>query len=739
MYSRLAIFPLLFMTAAFQAPADSIQRHYKAAQTFHNTGRLSEAEASYKTALGEAYAYLGKIFLAGGEHQKAVKSLDLAVANGTVSEAILIDQATAYFHIRQYEKAAAPLKKILASNPGSAAARHLLGKAHFMLREFDKAADELSVALKLAPADFDAAYTLALAHLKQNRLAPARQIFDRMIEKLGNRAEVHNLFGRAYRETKHFDEAIEEFKKTIALDSKHRRAHYNLGLSYLLKDGPLKLKEAAAELRIELATYPDEFLAVYNLGLVLVVERKHAEAVDLLEKAAHLRPQNPDVRLFLGNAYHGMGRYEKAIESLKASFALNPNMDKISPHAAEAHFLFGQSLVRAGRAEEGEQELEIARKLKAKELATDREKIVAYLNTEEFRGAQLDSETEEKILSATGRPDAQAKEKFKESEIVYTAVVAKIHNQMGLLYGEHQNFHAAIEQFRYAVDWDGNLQGAHYNLGLACYKAELYKEAIPALEAALKTAPANLSAKHLLGMCYFMAEDHARASTILREVLTVKPNDIGLYYMLALSLLKEGKVNEGSDCIAKMLARYGDSPQIHLLLGQAHHAQNQDERALEELKKAFLMDSRLPLAHYYSGMIYIQMGRFDEAAREFEAELFVNPKDANAKYHLAFVLLASGQTERGMKLMREVISSKPDFADARYELGKAMLQQGDVKGAIESLEAALKAAPDKPHIHYQLGRAYTAAGRLGEAQRCFDTFKRLKDKERNRTDQPTDK
>jgi tetratricopeptide (TPR) repeat protein len=331
MYSRLALVPLLFLTVAFQAPNESIQRHYNAAQAFHSAGKPAEAEAEYRAALGEAYSHLGKVLLAEGEYQKAVKAFDRALTSRAASEELLIDQATAYFHTQEYDKAIAPLKKVLAANPRSPAARHMLGKIYFMLRQFDKAASELDVALGLVPADFDIAYTLALAQLKQQRVAAARQIFSRMLEKLGDKPEVHNLFGRAYRETKHLDEAIEEFKKTIKLDPKYPRAHYNLGLSYLLKDGALKLKEAAAEFKTELAMYPEEFLAIYNLGLVCVVERQYEEAVILLEKAARLRPQNPDVRLFLGNAYHGLGQFERAIESLRKSMSLNPLMDKTSP------------------------------------------------------------------------------------------------------------------------------------------------------------------------------------------------------------------------------------------------------------------------------------------------------------------------------------------------------------------------------------------------------------------------
>ncbi len=728
MFSSLAFFPLLFLTVAFQAPGDTLLRHYKAAQDFQTAGKPEAAAREYQTALGEGYRQLGKIFLAEGEYQKAVKAFEQSAIDETASPALLIDQATAYFYTQQYGEAIAPLKRVLASDARNQAAHHLLGKVYFMLRQFAESVAELNTALRLAPADFDISYTLALAYLKKKEPASARQIFNRLLQARGNKPEIHILFGRAYRETDYLDDAIDEFKKTIALSPQHPGAHYCLGLSYLLKDGTLKLKEAAAEFRIELATYPETFLAIYNLGVVCVIERQYEEGAGLLEKAARLRPQNPEVFLFLGNAYHGLGQFDKAVAAFEKCLTLNPDLDKSSPQAAEAHFLFGKSLVRLGRLEDGERQLQLAKELKAQSLATDRAKTEAYMKFESYKGAPA----EELLAAAVNAPDARVKERFKEPETFYTQAVAKIHNQMGLLEAERQNFRAAAEQFRAALQWDAGLRDIHYNLGLACYKAELYKAAIPALEAELQITATNLTAKHLLGMCYFLTDDFAKAVTLLREVIPAKPANIGLYYTLSLALLKQNRVEEANEIIERMLKMSGDSPQIHLLFSQAHYAQNDDAKALEELNKAITLDSKVLMAHFYAGMIYVKQGKFDEAAREFEAELAINPRDIQAKYHLGFVLLSSAQTERGVQLMRQVIAVNPDYAEARFELGKALLQQGDARGAIEHLEAAAKVSPDKPHIQYQLGRAYTAAGRAAEAQKCFDLYKLLKEKERNR-------
>jgi tetratricopeptide (TPR) repeat protein len=733
MFSQLTLISLLHLTIAFQAPADAIQKHYKTAQDLQNAGKSEAAKHEYQEALGEGYHNLGKVFLAVGEYQKAVKAFDRALANGSPTDANLLHLATALFYTQQYDKAIVQLKRLLAHDAKNLAAHHLLGKTYFMQRQFDPSVSELETAFKLAPSDFDIGYTLALAHLKKKDPTTARLIFNRLVTAKGNTPEVHILIGRAYRETEYLDEAIAEFKKTIALNPKHPGAHYCLGLSYLLKDGTLKLKEAAAEFRSELASYPEEFLAIYNLGVVCVIERQYEEGAIWLEKAARLRPQNPEVFLFLGNAYHGLSRFDKAVEAFERCLRLNPDLDKTSAQAPEAHFLFGKSLVRIGRTEDGEKHLQIAKELKAQSLSSDREKTEAYMKSEPYKGMQRGQGEQDLFATVINVSDPKLKEKMQGTERMYTQAVAIIHNQIGLLEAERQNFRAAMLEFYAASEWDSNLRDINYNLGLAAYRAEQYREAIPALEAELNTNSTNVPAKHLLGMCYFMADEYAKSAELLRQVIPQKPNNVALFYTYSLALLKQNKVEEANEIIKQMMTSGGDSPQIHILLSQAQYAQNDDTNALAELQKALAMDNKVPMAHFYAGMIYVKAGKFPEAAKEFEAELAINPKDPQAKYHLGFIHLTSGQTDRGMKLMREVIASNPDFADARFELGKALLQQGEVAGAIENLEAGVKSGPEKPHIYYQLSRAYTAAGREAEARKALEQYQHLKEKERNRT------
>ena len=737
MYLRLASFPLLLLLFFFQSQGDLFRKHYEAANDYHRARNYAAAEGEFKIILSQAYQRLGKIYLAQHNYQSSVTAFESATSARPDSTDGLVDLAIAYFHTGQYAKGIAPLQRVIASDGQNAAAHHMLGKTYFMMGEFEKAASELKETLRLAPGDYDAEYTLGLCFLKRRDVAEAKQLYGRMVERLGNRPALRVLIGRAYRETGFLAESIEEFKKAIELDPSFPRVHYYLGLTYLYKDGAARIPDAIEEFKIELAANPEEFFANFYLGILYIMERKWEPAITLLEKAAARQPNNPDPYFHLGQAYQGAGKHKEAVDVLQKTIALNPSLGHNDYQVTTAHYRLGQSLIKVGRTAEGEKELQISADLKSKGFKLDEKKVGAFLsgNNMPDQSAKMPELVKaEGVIAEPVALDPAMAEKLKAEEGYYSKVVAAAHNSIGLLHTEQQDFRGASTQFALAVKWNPKQERLNYNLGLAYYKSEAYQEAIPALETELKADPNNIAIKQLLGLSYFMTSNYGRASTLLTEVVAVKTQEAALHYPLALSLLKDGKLEAANRVIEQMVAVGVNSPQLHILFSQAHYERGDVAKALEELRTALSLDDKVKLAHFYTGLIHLKAGKLADAAREFEQELLLNPNDPQAKYHLAFVVLAQQDTDRGIKLMREVVQERPDFADARYELGKALLQKGDVKASVESLEIAARLKPNQAHVHYQLGRAYIAAGRKAEGESQLEISKELKEKARAKTD-----
>jgi tetratricopeptide (TPR) repeat protein len=728
--------PLLLLLLQFQLPQDTIRQHYEAAEAHRGAGNLAAAESEYKVILAEGYGRLGKIYSARGEYKEAITTLEAATLYSPDSQEVLIDTAIAYFGLQQYEKAVEPLRKALAQDPQNVGAHQMLGKTYFMIGDVTKSITELETALKLAPNDVDVAYTLGIAYLRDRQFAAAKQLYGQMPKQFGDQPQLHIVIGRAYREAGLYPEAIEEFKQAVALDPNFPRGHYYLGLTYLLNEGQSRLSDAREEFKIELAANPDEFFANYYLGVTYIFERKWDQAISVFLKASQIQPNNPDPYFQLGQAYQELGKHEQAIEVLKKSIALTPFLAYNKYQVATAHHRLSQSLIKSGQAEAGQQELQLASELKAEAVKAEQASQAGPAAMGATRPPEQGNSLPEigsvkGSAAASNTLDEKTLRELKDRETYYKKVIAAAHNDIGLLRAEQQDYHAAAEQFLLASKWNLQQEGVDYNLGLAYFKTELFKEAAPPLENELKAHPANIRAKWLLGMCYFMTNNYHKASELLGDLVNSKSTDIGLYYALASSLIKEGKNDAAENVINRMSAMTGNTPQLHLLRGQISYEENNAAKAMEEFVAALTLDNNVRQAHYYSGLTYLKMGKFDEAALEFDKELVLNPKDLQAKYQLGILLLKRNDIDGGIRVMREVILAWPDHADARYELGKALFQKGDLKGALENLEIAAKLDPEKPDVHYQLGRAYISVGRPTEGKNQIEISKRLKDKARS--------
>jgi Flp pilus assembly protein TadD len=169
-------------------------------------------------------------------------------------------------------------------------------------------------------------------------------------------------------------------------------------------------------------------------------------------------------------------------------------------------------------------------------------------------------------VGSTNVPDKKTIQELQTAEDYYAKLLAAAHSSIGLLRADRGDFRAAAEHFRRAANWNPQQEDVDYNLGLAYFRAESYKDAVPPLEIEVKTHPQNNRARWLLGLSYFKTSNYARTSELLADVVTSESTNIDLYYALAFSLLKQGKTELADQAIQRMAKVTGDSPQLHVLL-----------------------------------------------------------------------------------------------------------------------------------------------------------------------------
>ena len=730
---RLALL-LCFLPSCNQAQSQKAQtkvvnprQHYDAARTFQLAGDQEKAAAEYKGFLAGVLRGAANAQAHVAQFEQATNLFEEAARLAPEDDSVQLDYASMRLQQKDFVGAQSLVEQVIARHPKNTAARVVLAQILFSKQEYDAARKELEVAVVAAPS-FDVGYLLGLTYVKLNDLPHARMLFEEMVTGLGDTAEIHMRFGRAYGngEWEALQYSIDEFKKAIAKNEKLPQAHYFLALAYLGRDGESGFKTAIPELEAEAKLSPNDERTHYLLGYIALRQQRFAEAEKELLRATQIDPRNPDPLISLGQLYTDKARDSEAETTLRKAIAVTTDISRNEYQINRAHYLLGRILLRSGRKDEGAKELAISKEL--------RDRAMRPQETQNQKFPELANLSEKEEITATETilvsPETRKQADDYINEI--RLAVADSYNNLGVISASQKTFPVALEYFRKAADWNPLLDTLDRNTGMAAFYANQFDQAIAPLGRVLKQHPEDIRARAELGLSFFSSQDFRKTTETLKVIPDEVDKDPGLGYAYATSLVKTGDYTEGVRRLQDLSSKNPNSADIHTLLGEAFADRKEYSAALEEYRKALTIDPSQARLHFLAGVVLIHQGESAEAEKEFRAALKLNPTDVASKYHLAYALIQRQDKTEAFSLLRQVIDQDPKYADAYYELGKLLLERGEVKEAISNLEAGTKLTPESDYIHYQLAMAYRRDSRNEDAQRELKLYQTLKNRNRGR-------
>lgn len=165
----------------------------------------------------------------------------------------------------------------------------------------------------------------------------------------------HRNLGKAFYENPTTQQqAVDEFKKALALAPNSARERLNYGLA-LLRAG--KTSEGVAELEKVQKQDPKLPHTWFNLGIVFKKDGQFDKAQDQFEKMLSLTPNEPVAHYNVGVLYKQAGRNEDAAREIELSARLNTNL-------AAPHFQLYNVYRTMGRREDAARELKTFQDLK---------------------------------------------------------------------------------------------------------------------------------------------------------------------------------------------------------------------------------------------------------------------------------------------------------------------------------------------------------------------------------------
>jgi tetratricopeptide (TPR) repeat protein len=159
-----------------------------------------------------------------------------------------------------------------------------------------------------------------------------------------NNTKAHGNLGEALLRVKGPREALEEYRKSLAIDPSSPDIHFNVAAS-LRKLG--HVEEAIGEYRKALKLDPDYTLAHHNLGAIWLEQGRRHEAIAEFQKAIKLDPDQAPPHFALGALFNDLGQLDEAAREFRRSVDLEPG-------SVKSYGALAQVMIEQGRYAEAE-------------------------------------------------------------------------------------------------------------------------------------------------------------------------------------------------------------------------------------------------------------------------------------------------------------------------------------------------------------------------------------------------
>ncbi len=600
----------------------------------------------------------GQQALRQGEFARAAEEFKKVLAlDPTLLEAE-VNLGLAYQSLFEYDLAVHHLTKALRERPNLVGPSVIVGMDYLKLGSPEKAIPFLQRALKLDPSSREARQALASSYLGQENFRSAAEEFRQIAVLDSDKSEAwfrlgheyldlaarlayrgahlyresawgHRFLGDLLFQRGRWEDATQEYRKTLGIDAGQSGAHTSLGQAYLRAG---KLEEAETELHLELKLDSENELAWLGLGNLQLAKGQAAAALESLGRVWEISPE------FLA--------VQRGFPSIELPQA--PAKDSIArfqgePEGPAKHFLL------------------------AALYATTNESV---LSDREWKSLQSDFLAWQQASSTPAGAHAN-QDPCKAHRYSGCAdslrTLKHLSDSEQLLLGKT---HFALQQFERAADALAQVQGVtNENAEASYWLARTYQalgaEAYARLE---ESFPNSWRTHQLRAEGYALRQDLDDALKEFQAALQLQPHQSELHEALGEVYLNNHSDDDAQRELQRALDLDPSRSHALYLLGRLYVQKRENEKALPYLQRALRLQPDLAEATGLLGTAYVRLGQFANAIPKLEKAA---PLDhyGNVHYQLYLAYRKLGQAE----LAQKALARSQDLRRSSLEHDQALI------------------------------------------------------------------
>lgn len=324
------------------------------------------------------------------------------------------------------------------------------------------------------------------------------------------------------------------------------------------------------------------------------------------------------------------------------------------------------------------------------------------------------SNTDELTLHLSAAETYQISGDLANAAIENRAIIGIALQRIGNIAVEEGNYSDAVKLLKQSTAYFDNAPN-RTNLAIAYLRLNQLDKAIEEAQTAITLDPKYAGAHYILGNIYFTKEDYKSALPELEKVLLLAP-DFEAAHALGLTYLYLKQSERAKLLFDEMIASVGkDTPNLHVLFGQAYEQTNYPLEAEREFKRALALEPKHPRASFFLGYVILQHGgseRLDEAGKAFEEELKLSPDEFYANFFAGVVASSIGDHKKAIGYFEKAIKADSQKSAAYLFLGQSQLEQNDLGLAEKNLRQSILLSKTDAKDNFESRRSHFLLGRL---------------------------
>ncbi|MFH0938295.1 MAG: tetratricopeptide repeat protein [Planctomycetota bacterium] len=529
--------------------------------------------------------------------------------------------------------------------------------------------------------------------------------------------------GELFQKKGGYKDAKEYYCWALERDNTLSQAHYNLGVIYLQED---RFVEALDYLQKARALSPDDTRIRYRLGQVKAGQSKPAEALKEFDAAIALDSEYIPAYLEKSKTLYRLRRYAEATGVCRAALANLPKADPTALARETRGNKLLDKILSTGQEEEPpktyRQEAAYDLTLCLKAQGQFREALTVLVQAEDAEIAKVDAQLLKAWLQDAAGDSATAILTLQTLRIAFPEI-AEIPKRLARLYQKNAQVPLAIKMRLEAAELDHSDKELQIEAARAAEQSKDSARAIAIYERLVRIDSDDLRYRYALAKAYDQAGIVRQAALAYQEIVNRAPNDMATRRRLGMLMADlPGFQGRAMLQFKQVLEQNPKDGEIHRRLGELYLQSRNYAEAEKHIRQTLAYNSRDAQAHQNLATLMVGQSRFEEAVDGYRQALAIDPKLNIARLNQAKVLLGLNRREEAIGPLRDYLAQKPLDEEPRRLLAAALRDHGRREEAIAEFEAIAALRPGDVESSMELARLKFGLGNRQSAANQYEAI-----------------